>query len=649
MMPRPGRYIAAGKDGIFQAEIVEQDGDLFAQIPQEEVLLSIPPAHRMGAAAGDQVQIILGPDQVALVVGIIGRLHREMLGEIEFRGNQITFVPDIRRLGDFLVARAASGLLEDHQSGDRLVARRVEMEGDAQAVELLRRVDEDSPEYSDFSRICLNHELPGEFPEEVVKAAEVAGERLKNIDGRKDCRSDNVFTIDPETAKDFDDAIAIERNDNGGWRVSVHIADVSHFVPQDETIDKEARLRGTSCYLVNRVIPMLPEVLSNGACSLVPHEDRACLSVFIDLDSQLQVDNVELAETVIHSKHRFTYEEALALIEKRIEGDELGAPPDIIKGVHDAYHLTRGLRKQRERNGAQNLHSIEYRFELDPDGEPIAIHAESGDVAHELIEELMLLANRCVAKWLDDRGYDVVYRVHGEPDEKRLTDFNRLLAAYGLHDFTVHDRWTTQRLLKRLEKEPEAVQLVLNSMLLRCFQKAVYQVQNIGHYALAFSHYAHFTSPIRRYPDLIIHRLIKKALDLDDYAEVETRGFYLDAFARQCSYLEQRAERAERDLNAIKSARYLARHLGDEFAGVVMSVVPFGLYVHLLEVGLDGMIPVRDLGNEYFNYYEERMALVGSDSGTVFRIGSLVDVQVINSDPIRGEVTLGLAQTELKR
>ncbi|MHC5068349.1 MAG: ribonuclease R family protein, partial [Planctomycetota bacterium] len=475
--------------------------------------------------------------------------------------------------------------------------------------------------------------------------AATAAEITLDPAGREDLRQRPIFTIDPATAKDFDDAIEIERT-RDGYRVGVHIADVSHFVPAGGVVDDEALARGTSCYLVNRVIPMLPEVLSNGMCSLVPEQDRYALSVYVDLDRNLDVTAIRPCESIIRSQQRFTYEQALALIERRDPSAE-GADPvtfdsEIVEDLRTCHRLAQDLREQRERAGALNLFSVEQRFRLDAEGEPIEVEQESGDVAHQLIEEFMLLANRCVAQWLAERESACVYRMHGEPDEERLAQFQTILESYGINDAPVFDRGGLRTVLARLADEPPAARLVLNYLCLRSFQKAIYDVHTASHYALAFRRYLHFTSPIRRYPDLIVHRLVKRVLGLPAYQEVEHRVEHLDAFARQCSFLERRAEAAERDLRRLKAARYLAKRLGEVFSAVCLTAAPHGLYLRLLETGLEGLVPLRAFSDDYYEYDNERLALVGRNSGRVLGVGLEMDVVVEHVDISRGDVTFAL-------
>ena len=638
--PRPGRYVVNGKDGEFIGRVVQDDTDpgfLHVELAEER-RLAVHPSHILGAQVGDEVQFMLNRQGQAMIVRVVKRVGREMPGSINYMGGQVHFVPDNRREGSLPIIGNVRELRKSYQAGERVVGSLVD-DGARIAVEIVRALDSSSPEQADFEQVVLAHDLPGPFPQEVEDAAKKWDKQF-DAGAREDLRESFIFTIDPETAKDFDDAISLERHGHKGWRVGVHIADVSHFVEQGGIIDQEATKRGTSCYLINRVIPMLPEYLSNGLCSLVPHEDRYALSVFIDLDQSMRIVSVRPAETIICSRHRLTYEQALAVLEKRSEPDIW--PQELIDQLLLCNQVAQGLRSNREKAGALNLYSEESAFSLDVDGNPIEVTQERGDIAHQLIEEFMLLANRAIAQWLGERQSPCVYRVHGEPDEKKTEFLHRVLDAYGLQDYNATDRFQLQRLLTRLGKEASAPRLVMNFMVLRSFQKAIYAIDNIGHYALAFNDYLHFTSPIRRYPDLIVHRLVKRELGIEQYVRAINEHEHLDALARQCSYLEQRAEMAEREIRAVKAARYLSRRVGDTFAGVVTNVARHGMYVRLLEVGFDGLVPIADIGDDFFKYDAERMALVGERNGLLFGIGNECEVVVSHVDIPRGEVNLAV-------
>lgn len=637
---RPGRYQPSGSGGE-HAIVLENDaeGKLVARFPDDSGAL-VHPRHTLGARAGDVCQAVLGEDGFALVTRILRRSGREIVGVVTFRPSGMILVPDNRREGDMPVLSTFPEFQRRYRTGDRVVGTlQIDPEG-RPGVNLTSIIGDETPEVADFRYACLTHDLPGDFPAEVEREA-AAATPVVMTPGRLDLRDRLIFTIDPATAKDFDDAVSIERRPQGGWIIGVHIADVSHYVREETAIDGEAAARGTSIYLINRVIPMLPEVLSNGLCSLVPRQDRYCLSAFIELDQHLRICGKKIAETIIHSRHRLTYEQAMDILDRKDRPGEW--PDDLTSTLRTMGEISQGLRKARERAGALNLYSVEHRFSLDVNGQPVEVGQEVSDPSHQLIEEFMLLANRAVAEWLTEQGFPCVFRIHAPPDAERMKQFAQVLETAGFDASGVYDRFGLQRTLKRLDQEPKAARIVLNFMCLRSFKKAVYAVENIGHYALAFEHYAHFTSPIRRYPDLLVHRLAKRALGLAEYRGVEMRAAYLDALAKQASWLEQRAEGAERTLHARKSARYLGARIGERFPAVVAGAMGGGLFVQLLETGMEGLLPVREMGDDYYEYDPERLALVGTRSGRVWGPGAELDVIVQAVDIDRSDVTFGFA------
>ena len=636
---RPGRYQVSGTDGEF-AVVLENDsaGKLQARFPDGK-LVPVHPHYTIGAGAGDVAQALIGEDNQALITRILRKTGREVVGTVNFKPGGMVLVCDNRREGEMPVLTTYPGFTKAYQAGKRVVGT-VEVDPTGAAgVNVTRILSDESPEVTDFRYVCLAHGLPGAFPAEVEEQAAAYKDRFP-LGNREDLREKLVFTIDPATAKDFDDAISLERDAQGRIVLGVHIADVSHFVTQHSPIDQEAAERATSCYLVNRVIPMLPETLSNGLCSLVPNKERYCLSAFLTLDKQLRLVDTRMAETLICSRHRFTYEEALDVLEGR--AGENKWPRDVVDVLRQTGDIAQGLRRAREKAGALNLFSVEHRFKLDVNGQPVEIAQETSDISHQLIEECMLLANRAVATWLEQKNLPCTYRIHEEPDPERIKVFAHMLEVYGLDSTRIQNRFGLQKLLFDLAKEPPSARLVLNLLCLRSFKKAIYSIDNIGHYALAFTSYCHFTSPIRRYPDLLVHRLVKLALKIKGYNTTECRRSYLDALARQSSNLEQRAESAERDLHARKATRYLAARMGDHFAGVVTGASPGGLMIQLVETGMDAFMPLRELKDDFYNYDAERFALVGKRSGRIIGIGEQLEVLIASADIDRNDVVLGL-------
>lgn len=641
---RPGRYRSSGSDGEHAAIVVEDQGELFAKT-HDGVLIPMHKHYRLGSRAGDVVQVLVASDGQALVTRVLRRGGRAVVGTVMFAPGGPRLIPDNRREGQMPVLSTYPKFHDEYNAGDRVVGT-IEVDPMGQAgVNIERILTDETPEVADFRHVCLVHDLPGEFPKDVDRAVAGIGDSFPLQGAREDIRNKLVFTIDPATAKDFDDALSLEPREGGGWILGVHIADVSHFVRQFSPIDSEASLRGTSVYLLNRVIPMLPEKLSNGLCSLVPNQDRYCLTAWLELDRNCRLVGTRLAETLICSRHRMSYEEALAVLEGQDTTDRW--PSDLRETLMRVSTIAQQLRIERVRSGALNLFSVEHRFQLDVEGEPIDVQRESSDISHQLIEECMLLANRAVAAWLKEKQYDCVYRVHAEPDAERLTAFSAAVENVGIDSKRVQaGRFGLQAVLRDLEKQPPATRLVLNFLCLRAFSKAIYQVDNIGHHALAFEDYCHFTSPIRRYPDLLVHRLVKHALGLPGYKQVEIRRDYLDAMARQSTWLEQRSENAERDLFTRKAARYLSRRIGEVCAGVVTGASGGGAFVQMLETGIDGFLPMRAFTDDRYDFDGERLSLVGRNSGKVLGPGSEMDVRIDAVDIERGDIVLGLPEDD---
>lgn len=636
---KPGRYQVSGTNGEWAATLVDEDG-LKARLSDQRLV----PVHlrfTIGSKADDVVQVLIGEDGQALVTRILRRSGREVVGTIQFKPGGAVLVCDNRREGFLPVFGTFPGFDDQYRAGARYIGTiEVNHRGDAGVV-ITRALKGDAPEVADFQYVCSAHDLPGDFPAEVEAQAKAYPKRF--VKGkREDLRKTLVWTIDPATAKDFDDAISLEKDDQGRWILGVHIADVSHFVTEGSPLDLEAQTRGTSCYLINRVIPMLPEVLSNGLCSLVPNQPRYCLTAFLTIDRTSELVHTRLAETIIDSRHRFTYEEAMDVLVGR---DPKGKwPDDVRQAVRETGTLAQLLRRNREKAGALNLFSVEHRFRLDVEGNPIEATQESSDESHQLIEECMLLANRAVASWLEQQGLPCVYRIHEEPDAERLEQFGSVLEVFGKDSSRIRNRMGLQKILKELAQEPQGPRLVFNYLCLRSFKKAVYSIDNIGHYALAFGSYAHFTSPIRRYPDLLVHRLVKRGLKLAAYKATEIRATYLDALAKQASYLEQRAEGAERDLHARKSCRYLAKRIGEVMSAVVVGAHPGGLSVTLLETGMEGTVPLRELKDDYYDFDQKTISLVGRRSRRVLGSGAELDVRIDAVDVERADVVFGIDQ-----
>jgi len=479
-----------------------------------------------------------------------------------------------------------------------------------------------------MKEILLENGFPIFFPENVLEESE----RLPEIIGeteiarRRDARNILTFTIDPADAKDFDDAISIRLLKNGLYEIGVHIADVSHYVEPETALDKESYGRATSVYLPDRVNPMLPERISNELCSLRPHEDKLTFSSIFQISVKGEIKHYWLGKTVIHSDHRFTYEEVQEIIDKKE-----GLHKEEIMVLHE---LAQRFRKRRFKKGAINFSSTEIRFKLDEKGKPVGIIVKENKESHQLIEEFMLLANRTVAEYvskikLHKKSIPFPYRVHDTPDKEKLLPFIEFAKKYGHHFDTRTSEGISSsfnQMLEDVQGRPE--QHVLEQLGIRTMAKAVYTTENIGHYGLGFQHYCHFTSPIRRYPDVLVHRILQQCLENE--IEVDKK---LEAKCRHCSEKERSAMESERAANKYKQVEYMQGFLGEEFEGVISGVASFGFWVETVQHKCEGLVSINSL-LEYddFRLVESEYALVGRRSGRQFRMGDKVMIKVVSAN-----------------
>ncbi len=497
----------------------------------------------------------------------------------------------------------------------------------------------------DMKTVIKSFELPEEFPDEVLNAAEMATGRLSKgaEEGRLDLTRKCIYTIDPADAKDHDDGVSVERNGQG-YRLGVHIADVSHFVQEGSELDKEALARGNSVYLPGMVIPMLPEILSNDACSLKPNRRRLAFSVFMEFDRHGKMLRWELADTVIKSAAKLAYEEVQEFFDS---GAPKGKKGEKISRVAESLTLARELAKllsqRRFAEGSLDFDLPEPIIEMDEQGEVLNISHKVRLEAHRLVEEFMLAANKAVALEMFRNAQPFIYRVHERPDLEKLESFSAMVARLG-YKFPVSPQIRPKDLaqfLDQIKDEPEAD--FINELMLRSLKKAVYQRKNVGHFGLAFKHYTHFTSPIRRYPDLLVHRLLRKTKHGKYVPKFASRvESLIDTTANHCSETERVAEQAEREAIKVKQVQYMARHVGDEFDGIISGVTGFGFFVRLDNLGAEGLIRVSSIDDDYYNFDEERYSLIGRRTGRTFRLGDRVRVGIQSVDKTNNEISLFL-------
>lgn len=489
---------------------------------------------------------------------------------------------------------------------------------------------------TELATIAYELGLPYKFPKEVLIEAENIDEHIaeEEIKKRLDYRNKNVFTIDPEDAKDFDDALSLELLPNGNYSVGIHIADVSYYVKTGSNIFNEALKRGTSIYFVGKVIPMLPEKLSNKICSLVPNEDRLTYSVIVEITETGKIIDYVIEKTVINSKRRFTYEEVQNILET--------GKGDFANDLITLNKIARILRKKREKKGSINFHSSEVKFILDENNKPMSIVPKKIMESNELVEDFMLLANQIVAKHVNNKKerYDFIYRVHDKPDEEKIKEFARFVKSFGF-SFDVSMAITPKHFQKLLnEIKGSDAENIINDMAIRAMAKAIYSTENIGHYGLAFTYYTHFTSPIRRFPDLIVHKLIY------NYTKSLPKEFpinKLEEFADISSDRERAAQNAERISVKMKQIEFIQSKLGDEFEAIITNITNFGMFIELKDSLIDGLVHLKDLTDDYYVYDEKNFLMVGKKKKKKYKLGEKIKVQLIRINKERRELNFILS------
>ncbi len=493
---------------------------------------------------------------------------------------------------------------------------------------------------TEMNAILAQYGFPLSFPDAVEKEANAIPETVSEaeIKGRRDFRQTTTFTIDPADAKDFDDAISFKKLENGNYEIGVHIADVSHYVLPKSNLDKEAYERATSVYLVDRVIPMLPERLSNGVCSLRPNEDKLCFAAVFELDDQANVITQWFGRTAIHSDKRFSYEEAQEVIENKA-GD---FAEELLKLNDLAYKL----RDKKFKNGAISFESAEVKFKLDERGKPIGVYVKERKDAHKLIEDFMLLANKKVAEFIAKKGkgkqkYTFVYRSHDSPNLENLNNFATFASRFGYKINMKTDKEIAKSLNYLMEDvEGKKEQNILTQLAIRSMAKAIYTTKKTSHYGLAFDHYTHFTSPIRRYPDVMVHRLLALYLDGGKSANEEE----YEAASSHSSAMEKRAADAERASIKYKQAEYLEENIGSIFTGIISGVTEWGMYVEIIENKCEGMIRLRDITDDFYVLDEKNYCIIGQRKKKKYQLGDEVQVRVKKVDLSKRQIDFSLIQ-----
>lgn len=498
---------------------------------------------------------------------------------------------------------------------------------------------------TEIHAILAEYGLPMEFPYEVEEFANQIDTSItqEEISKRRDMRKDLTFTIDPKDAKDFDDALSFKVLKNGLYEIGIHIADVSHYLQEGTILDDEAYERATSVYLVDRVVPMLPEVLSNNACSLRPHEEKLTFSAVFRMNDKCEIKNEWFGRTVTYSDARFAYEEAQAIIESKtstipqevsLTGQTYQTSKEITEAVLKMDELAKKMRSKRMSAGAISFDKVEVKFDLDEQANPVGVFFKTSRDANKLIEEFMLLANRKVSEFVGkkDPKKTFVYRVHDEPDDSKLASLQNVVSRFG-YKLNFKDRKSVANSLNNLLKEVNGKkeQNLVDTLTIRTMSKAEYTTHNIGHYGLAFDYYSHFTSPIRRYPDVMAHRLLQQYLDGGKSANE-------DAYEEKCQHssnMEGLATRAERDSIKYMQIKFMQDHKDEEFVGVISGVTDWGIYVEIIANKCEGMVSVRDMKDDHYTFDQDQYAMVGKNNGIIYQLGDEIVVKVKNTDLVK--------------
>ena len=627
----PGKYKSPQRNVIATGTFVRRSNGKNAVITdQDGETIMVPERNSMHALNGDKVAVTVaarrkGVEPEAVVTEIIEENPQTFIGTISLQKQFGVLHTDSKFLAtDIIIPRKQ---LKGAKNGDKAVVRITEWPENQQSPfgkveDVLGRNGENDTE---MHAILAEYGLPYKYPQNVEKAADKIGPGItdEEVAKRIDMRDVTTFTIDPRDAKDFDDALSIRPLKNGNFEVGVHIADVTHYVRPESIIDREAQQRATSVYLVDRTIPMLPEHLSNGICSLRPDEDKLTFSVLFEMTPAGKMVKSKIARTVIRSNRRFTYEEA----QERIETGKGDYSDEIL--ILD--RMAKALRKERYEHGSVEFDRMEVRFEIDEKGHPVDVYFKESKDANKLIEEFMLLANKAVATFVgkpagNKKPKAFVYRVHDQPDPGKLADLAALSRTFGYKIKASGSAGEVNRSLNRMlnDVKGKGEENFLSTLAIRSMAKAIYTTQNIGHYGLGFDYYTHFTSPIRRYPDMMVHRLLERYLKGGRTATVEK----LEEQCKHSSEMEQLAATAERSSIKYKQVEYMADNLGEVYDGVISGVTEWGLYVEINDNKCEGLVPMRDLADDYYDFDEKNYCLVGRRHNNRYRLGDDVKVQV---------------------
>jgi len=573
------------------------------------------------------------------VIQILKRSKQYFVGTMEISDSFAFMIPEGKSLSSDLFI--PKGKLNGALNGQKVVAKIIESNerGKNPVGEIIRVLGNAGDNETEMHAILAEFELPYKFDESVLKAAEDISDIIteEEIAKRKDFRNITTITIDPVDAKDFDDALSIQKLENGNYEVGVHIADVTHYVTPNSTLDEEAYKRATSVYLVDRTVPMLPERLSNGICSLKPNEDKLCFAAVFELDENAKIMNEWFGKTIINSNRRFAYEEAQQIIE-----DKAG---ELSEEILKLDELAKKIRAKRFKNGSISFDRVEMKFEIDEKGKPLSVFFKESKDANKLIEEFMLLANKRVAEFVGKvndkaKAKTFVYRVHDEPNMEKLKSFSDFIKKFG-YQLKLASRQEITTSLNQLltDVAGKTEENLIETLAVRSMAKAEYDVKNIGHYGLAFDYYTHFTSPIRRYPDVMVHRLLFAYLQ----GEASANKTYYAEKCKHSSEMEYRAAQAERSSTKYKAVEFMKDKVGNLYEGVISGVTEWGIYVEIAEYKIEGMVSLREMEDDFYVFDEKNYVIFGKNKNKRFQLGDHVTIQIVRANTERKQLDFIMA------